>query len=359
MPVSDKLIEHDLIGLPDAPSELVLRMQEAGLSRTQIHGFFVLLGFYGGMPRTEHELKELMPILDKHLPHDRSIYIEDIVGDFYNGYEKQIGEFVYKWGADITFRDMSHKGMPEPIHIVYPRDYGLIEGGSKAEVITKDKLSPFTRLYLPFLTALGIDSTKREAKSVSLIESYLCGALQFQLFSRMDIKAAQQLGIILTERLPLSLGNYFTAFTIDHVDYTKGLLPDQVSIVGLGVGPAEYGQQFWVFQSWLYFRDGTPIEQADEQLPTQWHEWVLANAKMFGETYSDSLLPLSASNVVLESLPEWENEIADFRAVDDFINTVWGYSGFDALSVIQGREYRALLTHVIYSSLTKSREKSH
>ena len=357
--MSDKLIDHDLIGLPDAPIELVLKMQAAGLDRTQLHGFFVLLGCYGGMPRTEDELKELMLILDKHLPHDRSVYIEDIVGDFYNGYERQIGEFVYKWGADILFRDIRNEGGSDPIHIVCSKDYGLIKGGSKGEVITKDKLRPFTGLYLPFLTALGMDTSKATVKNVSLIESYLCGALQFQLFSRMDITAAQQLGIILTERMPLSLGNYFSAFTRDHIDYTKGLLPDQVSIVGLGVGPTEYGQQFWAFQSWLYFRDGAPIEETDEQLPAQWHEWVLANAKMFSETYPDGLLPLSDSNVVLQDLPEWGSEILDFRAVDEYINKVWGYSGFNVLSVIQGREYRALLTHVIYSSLTKSRERRH
>ena len=80
---------------------------------------------------------------------------------------------------------------------------------------------------------------------------------------------------------------------------------------------------------------------------------------MFCETYLDGLLPLSDSNVVLQDLPEWGSEISDFRAVDDYINKVWGYSGFDVLSVIQGREYRALLTHVIYSSLTQSKEKTH
>ena len=359
MTINSKITDHDVNGLSEPAIELLHNMELAGFDRAQLHGFMVFLGFYGGMPRTEEEQRQVMPIMDKHFPQDRSRYIEDIVGDFYDGYELVLGEFIYKWGAQITFRDIRIDSLSEAIHVLDPRDYGLIKGGSKGEVLSTDKLSAFTQLYLPFLSALGDVSANAQSRNWTFIESYLCGAFQFGLLVRADLKAVMQLAIILTDTLPLTIGTYFRAFTQDNVDYTKGLLADQVPIVGLGVGPMEYGQQFWSFQSWLYFRDGNPIEQADEQLPAHWHEWVLANAKLFDESYSESLLPLSNSNVVLQNLPEWGNEVADFRAVDDFINEVWGYSGFDALSVIEGREYRALMAHVIYSSLTQSKEKTH
>ena len=359
MTINSKITDHDVIGLSEPAIELLHNMELAGFDRAQLHGFMVFLGFYGGMPRTEEEQRQVMPIMDKHFPQDRSRYIEDIVGDFYDGYELVLGEFIYKWGAQITFRDIRIDSLSEAIHVLDPQDYGLIKGGSKGEVLSTDKLSAFTQLYLPFLSALGDVSANAQLRDWTFIESYLCGAFQFGLIARADLNAARQLAIILTDTLPLTIGTYFKAFTQDNIDYTKGLLADQVPIAGLGVGPVEYGQQFWVFQSWLYFRDGKPIEHADEQLPVHWHEWVLANAKIFDETYPEGLLPLSKSNVVLRDLPQWGDEVADFQMVDDYIDRVWGYKGSDALSIIEGREYRALLTHVVFSSLAYSRESRH
>lgn len=121
----------------------------------------------------------------------------------------------------------------------------------------------------------------------------------------------------------------------------------------------DYAHQMWGFQSSLFFRQGKPLAGVDGLNEEQWHDWVLKNAVVFSEAYPQELLPLSRSNITLSDIPIWDNSVKSFEVCDQYIDGVWGYSAHKLENIFQSMEYKALMVHVVYSSLTSSREIKH
>ena len=88
----------------------------------------------------------------------------------------------------------------------------------------------------------------------------------------------------------------------------------------------------------------------------RWHKWVVDRGQAFSDSYPNGLVLFSAFGVTLHDLLAWDSGITDYKACDPFIESVWGFSGSNLNTLVELLTYKALLVHVVYRSLTASRE---
>lgn len=352
MVVSDK----ELSGLPSVTRSCVERFCGFGFNRNQVHGLFVLLGLDTGTPRVEEELKVVINNIQPIIPTFRDINIDEQVGDFYNGYESKINEYWLKTGLKFDFRPIKASDDMDPVYIVKPWDDGVLDSSVKKV----NKLIDSTRLYRSFLEALGEDTA---GNGRTLVESFLCGVFQMQLFTVSDHKGAAFLSGALVKLQPLTLGTFTQMISRNQIDNLLSLLNLQIPlsflIGGIEASESEIGREFikqiWAFQSHLFYQEGGVRTYGKEELDIKaWYEYVLKTGRAFDSQYPTQLLPLSAAGVTLPPVPSWASEINNFSAVDEFIFEVWGFEDTKLLNYVEMIEYKALLIYTVYASLTES-----
>ena len=345
--------DTDLASLPKQTQAFVDWLPQLGFSEQQIHGLFVLVGLYAGSPISQEEMDQLMEALDVVIPNDRNAIINHLVSDYFEEYQLPIEEFCYRSGFEFSFRPIKVFEDMEPVHLLNLRDHGLLENS----VTGIDKLLDASRLFSSFLTALG-ESTYRQERSLK--EAYLAGIYQMQHMAQIDHSAVQQLRHIIRTTRPLVIGQVFSAFTQNSLDYTMNCERVQVALLSLMAGMnEEYARHLWAFQSALFFHEQQRITGVDELDPEGWHRWVVDRARAFGDAYPTQLAPFSRSGVTLNRTPEWRNSIGIFEMCDQFISEGWAYSFTDIRSDLELLEYKALVVHAVYASLTISRESVH
>jgi len=355
LPKNDALeiLESDLLGLPAHTRKFVKCINQEGLDRVRIHGLFVMVGLCSGAPNTEQKINELFQTLELAIPIDRSKNIDEFVGHVYCGYDREISEFCYRSGAKLEFREMKIPQLESSFYIVKLEDQGLFD----IDVTSVEKLADASRLYDAFILAIGRATAKRQA---SLVEAFGCGMFQILLHAKSDVSGSMQIAELIKSCLPLVYSRYFYTLQGNSIEYFLGLESGQVPLLDL-MQPMdlEYAKQMWGFQSSLFFRDQVPIGGVDGLTIQDWHAWVLQNAQRFDADYPTELMPFSGSNIELLHLPRWRSEVEIFEICDAYINNVWGYSASSICGAIATLEYKALLVHLVYSSLTSARERLH
>jgi hypothetical protein len=345
--------ESDFRALPDLTRRLVLHLSNLGLDRSRIHGLFVMLGLYAGAPDTRERLDELFSHLDALLPLDRSRNIDEVVGEIYDGYERQVNEFCFRSGVNLDFRKINIPGTTKTVSIVYPEDEGLLRPSIKRI----DNLIDASQLYDSFLQALGQPTLDRE---VSLLDAFTCGVFQMQLYAKSDISGARQIAGLIRGGLPLFLGRCFRSIIEGRADYFNGLTGEQTALLDLMQSmEITYAREMWAFQSRLFFYEQKIISGLNEVPPSGWHELVLDRGRTFSAEYPSQLAAFSQSGVMLNKIPAWGSEINNFDVCDKYLEDTWGFSGNSLNGRSEIFEYRALMVHLIYSSLTQSREVLH
>jgi len=348
--------ETDLNGLPDDTKRLVQRLINLGLDRDRIFGFFVMVGLYAGSPNTQEKIEQLFSRLSLVLPTDRSQNIDEAVGHLYSGYENVINEFCYRSGLNSNyfgFREIKIPKVDKVFYIAYLQDEGVLE----TDVTTCDKLSAATGLYDAFILALG---KRTAATDATLLEAFTCGMFQIQLHGISDVQGAMKISEAIGTLMPPMIGRCFQSVISGQTQYFLGLETGQLALLSLMQELSEgYARNMWAFQSHLFFRDGQPLAGVDELTEHEWHAWVIKNAVGFSDLYPKEIPPFSSSNITLEDLPTWNGSVHSFDVCDDYINAVWGYSAKNLNNILQALEYRALMVHVVYASLTSSRETMH
>jgi hypothetical protein len=351
--MNNVLMDSDLNGLPVATQNFVKRICEFGFSRAQIHGIFVLLGLYEGTPATAEEIDQRRISLQDVVPSDREKNMDEQVGEFYDGYDAVINEFYLRLGVELTFRDIYVPENGDPIRIVRAYDYGLLE----ESINGAQKLADSSRLYWSLIENLGKPTERRNR---SLHDAFLCGVFQMLLYAEADVEGSRQLSLILTESQPLVIGEISRSLRSNTLDYFSGLLNLQIPLFYLMRGISQqYAEQMWGFQSSLFFYDQQPIGGVEEASPQKWHHWVMDRAKAFDVAFPQGIFPFSESGVTLSHLPRWGDDVDDFVTIDGFIYSVWGYNSSSLRNYVELAEYKACLIHVIYASLTASRERIH
>jgi hypothetical protein len=351
--IENMMLESDFEGLPQHTKQFVERIHIHGFNRERIHGLFVLLGLCAGAPDTQERLDELFRTLNVAVPIDRTKNIDELVGDVYDGYDREISEFCFRSGIDFKFRDIKIPKLEKIYHILELKDHGLFN----VEVTSIQKLIDATRLYDAFIEAIGSHTANRDA---SLVEAFGCGMFQIMLLARSDISGSRQIAELFKSCMPLIYSQYFSTLRGNQIDYFLGLECGQVPLLSL-MQPMElaYAQQMWGFQSSLYYRNQKPLEGVDGLTVQAWHDWVLKNALDFDANYQTQLELFSQSKITLSDIPPWKSEIGVFSKCDQYIENVWGYSAATLKNDIEALEYKALLVHLVYSSLTSARERLH
>lgn len=347
------MIESDFLGLPTHTQQFVERIHRDGLDRVRIHGLFALLGLYAGAPKKQSEIDKLFETLSLTIPVDRSRNIDEVVGHIYDGYDHEINEFCYRSGAELEFREIKIPNVERSLYLVELKDHGLLG----TDVVSVNRLSDAYSLYDAFMVSIG---SKTAQKNASLAEAFGCGLFQILLDAKIDVYGAMQIAKLCRSHLPLIYANYFDTLRDNTIDYFFGLERGQVPLLSLmkpiAVG---YAQQMWGFQSSLFFRDQEPIGGIDDLSVREWHNWVVQNALQFDAAYPTGLIPFSGSKVELSEVPRWKTDIGKFDVCDAYISKIWGYSASSISGDIETLEYKALLVHVVYSSLTSAREPVH
>lgn len=345
--------EDDLLGLPEVTRSFINRLIELGFDRTRIYGLFVMIGLNAASPNTQEKLDEIFSHLQIQLPIDRTKNIDEIVGHLYGGYDREIAEFCYRSGIDFSFREIKIPNVEKSIYIVNPKNEGLLAPTVAAVV----NLSDSTKLFDTFLFALGKRSAETEA---TLLEAFQCGIFQIQLFAMSDTNGAMQIAKVIRTLMPPFISQCFNAVNSAQTDYFIGLQTGQIALLSL-MQPMEqsYAQQMWAFQSALFFRNGQAIADVDKLSYRKWFEWVLQNAFEFDEKYSSQIVPFSTSNITLTNLPTWNQTVRIFETCDSYIENIWGFAADKLESNFESLEYKALLVHLVYSSLTASKEVIH
>jgi len=340
------LLEIDLLGLPVSTQEFAKKICTFEFSRSQIHGLFVLLGLYAGTPRTQDEMIGVIKNLQSVVPTDRETNIDEQVGDFYDGYEAVIDEFYLRSGLNLSFREIRVLETTPSLTIIKPDDNRLLD----TSINGVNKLVEASRLIWSLLENLG-HSTERKNKS--LVDAFLCGIFQMQLYAQSDVKGSKQASVMLTGFLPLVIGQAFKTLTNNNSDYFSGLVNLQVPLHYLmGSMSQQYAEQMWIFQSCLFYHEQKPIGGVEELSPSEWHKWVLDRAKAFDTAYPGGLRPFSESGTTLTTLPAWGYDVNDFPSVDGYIYEVWGYESSGLRNYVELAEYKACLIYVVYASLT-------
>ena len=348
--------ESDFLKLPAETRQFVFRLVDLGIDRTRIYGLFVMLGIYVGAPNTQETQEEIDAFFSSsqlHLLIDRTKNIDEEIGHLYDGYDRQLNEFCFRSGIEFNFRKMTVPKDEESFYIVYLKDEGLLNKNIKSV----ERLADATKLFDSFIFSLGQSSVKRGA---SLIEAFCCGIFQIQLHSQSDIQGSRQIAMAIRGLMSPFFSMCFNTLISGKVDYFLELESGQIALLDL-MQPMEqnYAQQMWGFQSSLFYSKGNLIDGIDRLDPRQWFEWVLNKAKDFDASYPVVLLPFSKSNVTLSGVPGWDKGITNFEICDAYIDSVWGYNSRSLNSNIESYEYKALLMHLVYSSLASSREVIH
>ncbi len=347
------LKESDFSKLPFETRQFALRLQELGFDRTRVYGLFALVGLYVGAPDTQERLDTLFSSVQLVLPIDRSKNIDQEIGHLFCGYDREINEFCFRSGAEFSFREMKLPNDEKPFYIVNNRDEGLLN----KKIKSVEKLVDASRLYDSLIFSLGESSLIQD---VSLIDTFKCGVFQIQLHTISDVKGSRQIADAIRILMPSFLHTCFQTLISGKIDYFLGLEPIQIVLLNL-MQPMEqdYAQQMWGFQSHLFYKDGNLIEEIAELDARGWFDWVLDRAQNFDSIYPSNLISFSKSNISLSEIPIWDKGIMNFQKCDTFIKKVWGYSSNSIDNKIELYEYKALIVHLIYSSLTSSREVIH
>jgi hypothetical protein len=180
------------------------------------------------------------------------------------------------------------------------------------------------------------------------------------LHGQSDINGAKQIAALINQKLPIFLGGCFRAVIHGDVEYFLGLTGEQVALLDL-MQPMEltYAREMWVFQSCLLYHNQQKITGLENLSCEEWHRWVLNRALGFSAEYPEQLSPFSKSGMTLVNLPKWGLDIGNFRLCDEFIQSIWGFSSAVSPEHAEKFEYRALIVHTVYSSLTAFREVMH
>ena len=344
------LADNDLAGLPAASAAAANMMHAMGMSLAQLHGFFTLVGFYAGTRRPEEDYMPVIQAVSQTIPSNRDVPIDEQVEEFYEGYELPIGEFVYKWGADITFEQIPLENSDQTAQLYQVRNFDLFPEGKCAGVKQADNLAAFDELYFPFLGVIGQQTSRFE--ECSLINSFQCGALQMQIFGHLDVLAATQTNFYLTDTLPPMIGHFFHGFTQNKLQEINILQPLQIAMMGMGVGPDAYMEQYLGYQHQL-------IEHCrDDFAPEAFFDCALEQAKFYDDAVKGDLLPLSRSNVKLVDIPLWTEACDSFFLVNGYVKQVWGFDASSAEGLAYW-DYKACVAQTIYASLTESKERQH
>jgi len=344
--------ESDYLELPEQTQVFVDRLIDLGFDRERVFGLFVLVGLYAGAPNTEEKIEELFAGLNVSLPIDRSRNIDEIIGHLYTGFDRELNEFCYRSGLPFEFRDIKVPNINKILHIVKLQDEGLLS----KKVNSIEALLDANRLYDSFLLALGKNVLREK---VSLLEAFQCGIFQIQLHGMSDQKGTREIAEYIRLGLPCFFNGCFTPLVSGKIDYFLGLLPIQIPLAFLSGGDHDYGLQMWGFQSSLFYWDQEQLDGIDKMTFKEWHKWVVKKAEQFSLEHSSRLLPLRRSKVSLTNLPTWDGTIKSFEICDQYIEKNWGYSQSNFESEFQALEYRALVVHIVYSSLTSSLEIKH
>lgn len=342
--------DADLASLPKPTQQFVEWLPRLGLSEQQIHGLFVLVGLYTGTPRTADELSEVIKPIQQVLPHDRDIIINHLVDDFFEEYQFPLDEFCYRSGYEFEFRPIKVIEDMDPIYLVKLQDRGLLD-----PCVNKiEKLADASRLFQSFLSALG-ESTYRQNRSLK--EAFLAGVYQMQHMGQIDLYAVLQISNLISTSVPLVIGHAFEAFKQNSINYSVSCETEQIPLHRLISGMNRgYLQQLWEFQRVLFFHNGERIKGVAELDAKGWYHWVTDRARAFSDAYPSQLVGFSQSGTTLVNVPSWGGEVGDFRECDEYIDLVWGFSSEMLKNSMELLEYKALMIHVIYASLTTSRE---
>ena len=344
------LTDNDLAGLPAASAKAAAMMHAMGMSRAQVHGFFTLIGFYAGTRRPEEDYMPIIQAVSQTIPSNRDVPIDEQVEEFYEGYEMPIGEFMYKWGADVTFEQIPLENSDQTAQLYQIRDFHLFPEGKRAGIKQADKLAAFDELYFPFMEVIGRQTSCFAA--CSLTNSFQCGALQMQIFGHLDVLAATQTNFYLTDTLPPMIGHFFRGFTQNRLEEIITLQPLQIAMMGMGVGPKAYMQQYLGYQHQL-------VEHcAGDLAPEDFFNCALEQAKSYDSAVNGDLLPLSRSNVKLMDIPIWTEACDSFFLVNGYVKQIWGFDTSSAQGLAYW-DYKACIAQTIYASLTESKERQH
>ena len=344
------LTDNDVAGLPAASAAAAEKMHAMGMSRAQLHGFFTLVGFYTGTRRPEEDYIPIIESVSQTVPSNRDLPIDEQVEEFYEGYELPIGEFMFKWGADVTFEQIPLENSHDTAELYRIRNFELFPEGKHAGVKQADNLAAYDELYFPFLEVIGQQTSRFEA--CSLINSFQCGALQMQIFGHLDVLAATQTNFYLTDTLPPMIGHFFHGFTQNRLEEINTLQPLQIAMMGMGVGPSPYREQYLGYQHQL-------IEHcADGLSPEAFFDCALEQAKNYDAAVNGDLLPLSRSNVKLMDIPIWTEACDSFFLVNGYVKQIWGFDASSAQDLAYW-DYKACVAQTIYASLTESKERQH
>ena len=342
--------DTDLASLPEDTQKFVEWLPHLGFSEQQIHGLFVLVGLYAGTSRTAKEIEAVFAPLQQVIPHDRSLVIDHLVEDFFDGYERPIEEFCMRSGYEFEFRPIEIIETIEPFHVLKLQNHNLLD----PNVNGIHNFVDASWLFQSFLTVLG-ESTYRQKRSIK--EAFLSGIFQMQLLSQTDLHAGQQLSQVLSSSLPLVIGHTFRAITRNTLDYSFNCEIEQAPLHTLMSSlQDDYAQQMWGFQSCLFFHDQQRINGVSELNPKEWHHWVIKRAQAFSDAYPTQLMGFSYSGSTFTSFPSWPSDVNDFKVCDDFIKSIWGYSADTIKNKMEVLEYKALMVYTVYASLTISRD---
>ncbi|MDC1425972.1 hypothetical protein N8339_03280 [Gammaproteobacteria bacterium] len=342
--------DTDLASLPKPIQKFVEWLPKLGLNEQQIHGLFVLVGFYTGTPRTAAELAEVVTPIQQALPHDRDTIINHMVDEFFEEYQFPLDEFCYRSGYKFELRPIQVIKDMDAIYLLKFQDRGLLD----PSVNKIEKLADASRLFQSFLFALG-ESTYRQNRSMK--EAFLAGVYQMQHMGQIDLFAVQQISNLISTSAPLVVGHAFQAITQNTIEYSLSCEVEQIPLHRLISGMNhDYVLQLWEFQRVLFFHNEQRIKGVAELDSKGWHEWVIDRARAFSEAYPTQLVGFSLSGTVLVNVPSWEKEVDNFGGCDEYIDFVWGFSSTKIKNSMELLEYKALMIHVIYASLTISRE---
>jgi hypothetical protein len=344
------MLESDFLKLPPHTRRFVERIHRDGLDRVRVHGVFVLLGLYAGTPDTKENIDELFKTLNFVVPVDRTKNIDEVVGHIYDGYDREISEFCYRSGAELEFREIKIPDVEKSFYVVDLRNHGLFD----VDIMSIEKLADAFNLCDAFILAGGQSTARRQA---SLVEAFSCGVMQTQLNARIDVGGSRQIAQLLRSYLPLTYAQYFSTLRSNGIEYFLGLERGQVPLLSL-MQPMdlEYARQMWAFQSRLFYRDQKPLDGVDDWSIREWHSWVIHNAQKFDSDYPRGLVSFSQSQIDLIDVPLWPADVEMFETCDTYIEDAWGYSASSIDGGMEVFEYKALMVHLVYASLTCARD---
>lgn len=316
-----------------------------GYDKTTRLGFFVFLGYTSLVGRGDEKQDDLVKRLNL-FPHCdiNAEYRELLEKIDFDRAHKIYDELVWRLDTDLKVRNISNIEGIELHEFNFNNHKILLDDENRIK-----KLGDSEYFYVEAMRQLGLIMEDADYDAVKAFKSGMCLT---NVRLQYDVDAGRWSMKHLRQALPLIL--YAADFLANDPDaYGEGYLATQIPLQVLLSGtPSQFGQVCWYYQSWVLYKDQSPIPGIETMPLPDFMNWCFDRGKAFLQAFPDKILEAAAAYSNTAIFPIFRSDVDERPLIVAAINEHYG--DFDDSHPSSEHIIRALIMFGYFCSLCET-----